>query len=102
MASATQPVNLDAIFQGNLAQLSQNMMANSAAMLSGMQAAADAIRLNAAYALQVDNRLVTGAVAAQIAAAGEPDAFAGINAGVRTPITLDQPGAYPLNTKTAA
>lgn len=102
MASASQPVNLDAIFQGNLAQLSQNMMANSAAMLSGMQAAADAIRLNAAYALQVDNRLVTGAVAAQIASAGEPDAFAGINAGVRTPITLDQPGTWPANQQVKA
>lgn len=71
--------------------------ADAAQAARTQSAVSDQIRNQAAYAMQIDNRLVTGAVAAQIAAAGEPDAFAGLNTGIRTPITLDQPGAWPAN-----
>lgn len=80
--------DLNTIFAANAAQAAQTQSAVS-----------DQIRNQAAYAMQTDNRLVTGAVAAQIAAAGEPDAFAGLNSGVRVPVTLDEPGTYPANQK---
>lgn len=102
-ASSTPSLgDLNTIFAANAAQLAQAVVAGSTAMLRMTEAVAANIQSQAAYGLQVDNRLVTGAVAAQIASAGEPDAFAGINAGVRTPITLDQPGVWPANAQVKA
>ena len=94
--------DLATIFAANAAQLAQATIAGATAMLRMTEGIAANIQAQSAYGLQVDNRLVTGAVAAQIAAAGEPDAFAGINAGVRTPITLDQPGNWPTASQVKA
>lgn len=83
--------DLMAIFTANAAQAAQTQSAVS-----------DQIRNQAAYAMQTDNRLVTGAVAVAVAAASEPDTFAGLNSGVRVPVTLDQPGTWPANQQVKA
>lgn len=40
-----------------------------------------------------DMRVIGGAIAAEVLQADDPAQLAGLNAGVRVPVTLDQPGA---------
>lgn len=40
-----------------------------------------------------DMRVIGGAIAAEVLRSDDPAQFAGLNAGVRIPTTLDQPGS---------
>lgn len=106
MASANTNVpnlgDLNTVLNTAAASMIQAQQAGAIAMLRMTEAVAANIQAQGAYGLQTDTRMITGAIAAQLAVSGEPDAMAGLNTGARIPITLDQPGNAPANAKVGA
>jgi hypothetical protein len=98
-AEANQTKGTATMAAPDLDSIYSSMFAASAANLSADQGIAVG---RARTQAERTHDLMLGWLTNVVSASTEPDTIAGLNTAIRTPLTVDQPGNFPLNTAAAA